>query len=134
MQNKLRCEARIFEMETEVFAKMKGIGNAKGKQASLLDITNILNDFNKFHASDNPGNNGPLAEKIAILNKGLMGLGYKDIDMTLSADKKSKKQGYNVDIAAKNRIDALGNLQPTDYIGTILSKGAAPLPSPEPKK
>ena len=129
-------EARTLEMETEVFAKLKGFGNAKGSQTSLSAITTILNDFNSFHASehDNPEGNGLLAEKIAILNKGLMAFGYKGIDMTYSAYNNSKSYGYSIDIAAENRVNALTNLQPTDYVGTILPNGTAPLPPSKPKK
>lgn len=124
-------EARTFEMEAEVFAKMKGFGNAKGLQVSLSAITDILNNFNGFKAHEGSKNFG---EKIAILDKGLSGLWYKGINMAYSADNNSNNDGYNLKLAAKNRIDALTNLQPTDYVGTILPKGTAPLPRPKAKK
>ena len=114
-------ESRTLEMEKEVFTKLKSFSNPANHQESSVDtIAFTLKTFNATHADLRSGN---LTTKIAILNDALKYLGYQGIDMTYA-----KKNAYFREVAEKNRGDALNNLKPSDYIGTILPSGTAPLP------
>jgi len=119
-------ESRTFEMEKEVFTKMKSLSSSANTQYSLSSIKYTLDTFNRFHANAGSAN---FVDKIAILNKGLSDLHYEGIDITYSPDNNATNDGYNVDTAKKNRDDALNRLKPSDYVGTILPQGTAPLPS-----
>jgi RHS repeat-associated protein len=116
----LNNESRTLQMEKEVFAKMQAYTNPKNQQYSWSAIAYTMKTFNEFKASDSSPD---FNDKIAILNKGLKTLGYAGIDLSLGG-----VDGYDEQLGAKNRGDALNNLKPTDYIGTILPQGTAPLP------
>jgi RHS repeat-associated protein len=114
-------EDRTFEMEKEVFEKIGKFTTPKNYTTPFSKLERILKDFNGFHAQTSSKN---FSEKIAILNEGLKGLGYENIDMSLG----SERYGFNLALAAKNRSDALNGLKPTDYPGLILPQGATRLP------
>ena len=115
---------RTLEMEKEVQAKLKSFSAYGGKTASFDKIERILKEFNENPTSENDIPSGQLHKKIAILNNGLISLKYSGIDLAIG----STIDGYDSSIAKKNRIDSLSKLNPTEYIGTILPKGSAPLP------
>ncbi|MRX11728.1 hypothetical protein GJ697_28255 [Pseudoduganella sp. FT25W] len=112
--------ARTLEMEKEVFQKIKAYSNPQNQQYSWSALAYTLTTFNEFQAHDSSAN---FDDKIAILNKGLKTLGYAGIDLA-----EGGAHGYKAEDGAANRGQALNNLKPADYIGTILPQGAAPLP------
>ena len=117
-------EARTYEMEKEVFLKLKAFSNdANHQETSVATIKYTLDTFNRFNANAKSDN---FPDKIAILNQGLKDLRYDGFDIT-----KPEKDGYEVEITTKNRADSLSRLNPNDYVGTILPQGAAPLPVPK---
>lgn len=122
-------EARTLEMEIEVFNKLGSLATTRGASKGFKKIENILKQFNSFHASDKDIDNGKFAAKIAILNNGLKALGYREIDMSYG----SLTEGFDVNTAASNRNNALERLNPQDYVGTILPKGMAALPTKKSK-
>jgi RHS repeat-associated protein len=117
-------EARTLEMEKEVFEKLKNFSNSENHQeTTIATIKFTLDSFNRFPAHDTSEN---FAQKIAILNKGLKDLHYYGIDMTITGS-----SSFDKEEAASNRANSLNRLKPSDYIGTILPQGAAPLPNPK---
>ncbi|MES2164131.1 MAG: hypothetical protein V4476_23485 [Pseudomonadota bacterium] len=115
-------EARTLEMETEVFSKLKSFSNpANHQETSVATIAYTLKTFNAFQAHEGSANMG---DKVAILDDALRYLGYPGINMTYEKG----ADAFDVDMAARNRGDALNRLNPSDYVGTILPAGTAPLP------
>lgn len=115
--------ARTLEMEKEVFEKFKAFSNPANMQNSWPVLVYTMDQFNNFEANEKSKGTS-FKDKIAILNNALKKLGYKDIDITYQTG----NEAYDIDIATKNRGDALNMLKPGDYIGTILPQGAAALP------
>jgi RHS repeat-associated protein len=115
---------RTLEMEKEVQAKLAYFSAYGGKTANFDKIQEILKEFNETPANANDISSGEFQQKIAILNNGLISRKYSGIDLAVG----STIHGYDENVAKKNRIDSLSKLDPTEYIGTILPKGTAPLP------
>ncbi|MFC3379642.1 hypothetical protein ACFOLJ_27875 [Rugamonas sp. CCM 8940] len=115
-------ESRTFEMETEVFSKLKAFGNPANMQESIATIKYTLDTFNRFDANDESGEK--FNQKIKTLNDALAYLGYKDINI---GHLDGKDRYLKVD-AQYNRENSLIRLLPENYIGTILPGGTAPLP------
>ena len=113
-------------MEKEVFEKLQSKWTYGRQYKNFSKLENILKEFNAFNADDREDYiaSGKFQQKIAILNNGLITLGYSGIDMTFNSD----QDGYSIKTARRNRIDSLSQLNPFDYVGTILPKGTAPLP------
>ncbi|QYG06667.1 RHS repeat-associated core domain-containing protein [Janthinobacterium sp. PAMC25594] len=117
-------ETRTLEMEKEVFEKLQSVSTYGVKYKNFGQIESILKEFNGTHASDVDIESRKFQNKIATLNNGLITLGYSGIDLVFD----SGIHGYDAAAAKENRNDFLGNLNPSDYVGTILPKGTAPLP------
>ena len=61
--------------------------------------------------------------KIAILDNSLAHFGFEGIVLL-----PGKTDGFDEELAGRNRDKFLGSLKPEDYVGTILPQGMAPLP------